>query len=456
MMLQQTGDEDGIRHDAVKMATAPAAMMASNFGKLPEFQPDSGNIDVYLERFELFATANDIAEEKKLQLFLTAIGEKAYVTLRSLLLPKMPSKVTFEEATSVLKKHYAPKRSVVTERYRFNQRKQEAHESVTEFVVELKKLAATCEFGAFLEDALRDRLIAGIQADAIRCRLLAMTDAELTWDRACSIATAMETATQDAKKVFTGNNAGRAPGDTEVHWQRQATTSRPAARKAPFNRATPPKPGTRKKGEPKTFHPGSKPCHRCGGPHAPVSCPFLNSTCFKCDKKGHVAKMCKTKEMNQLLNEGSDNELLTICHTDRSSGTPAIVVNVELDGKEVAMELDTGAAMSVMSEAEFATHFPKASFRKANVKLVTYNGTPVPIKGIVDVTVQYHDQSMRLPLVIAKETEGARMPSLFGRNWLEKIKIKWQEVVRVKAVDAEVPLPEKYRDVFAPGYGSIK
>ncbi|XP_077538631.1 uncharacterized protein LOC144151455 [Haemaphysalis longicornis] len=262
-MLQQTGDEDGIRHEAVKMATAPAAVMASNFGKLPELQPDSGNIHVYLERFELFV--------EKLQLFLTAIEENAYVTLRSLLLPKTRSKVTFVEATSVLKKHYAPKHSVFTERYRFNQRRQEAHESVTKFVVELKKLAATCEFGASLEDALRDRLIAGIQADAIRCRLLAMTDAELTWDRACSIATAMETATQDTKEVFTGNNAGRAPGDTEVHWQRQATTSRPAASKAPFNRPTPPKPGTPKKGKPKTFHPGSKPCHRCGGPHAPVT-----------------------------------------------------------------------------------------------------------------------------------------------------------------------------------------
>ncbi|XP_077548577.1 uncharacterized protein LOC144161886 [Haemaphysalis longicornis] len=261
-MLQQTGDEDGIRHEAVKMATAPASIITSNFGKLPEFQPDSGNIYFYLERFELFVTANDIPEEKKLQLLLTAIGEKVYVTLHSLLLPKTPSKVTFEEAISVLKKHYAPKSSVVTERYRFNQRKQEAHESVTEFVVELKKLAATCEFGAFLEDA--------IQADAIRCRLLAMTDAELTWDRACSIATAMETTTQDTKEVFTGNNAGRAPGDTEVHWQRQATTSRPAARKAPFNRASPPKPSTRKKGKPKTFPPGSKPCHWCGGPHAPI------------------------------------------------------------------------------------------------------------------------------------------------------------------------------------------
>ncbi|CAN7940223.1 unnamed protein product, partial [Ixodes hexagonus] len=142
---------------------------------------------------------------------------------------------------------------------------------------------------------------------------------------------------------------------------------------------------------------------------------------------------------------------------NQSSGTPAIVITVSLNGKKVPMELVTGAAVSVMSETECAKHFPHASFRKANVKLVTYNGTPVVIKGIVDVEVCYHDQCLQLPLVIAKETEGARMPTLFGRDWLSKIKIGWHEVVQVKALAAEtIPLTEKYRHVFEPWYGEIK
>lgn len=62
--------------------------MITTIGKLAEFCPDSGNIDVYLERFELFATANGIDASKKLQVFLTILGEKAYVTLGKLLLPR--------------------------------------------------------------------------------------------------------------------------------------------------------------------------------------------------------------------------------------------------------------------------------------------------------------------------------------------------------------------------------
>lgn len=63
---------------------------------------------------------------------------------------------------------------------------------MADFLVELKKLAAMCEFGAFLEEAQRDRLISGLHADIIHCRLLAMADAEITKHRACSITSVME------------------------------------------------------------------------------------------------------------------------------------------------------------------------------------------------------------------------------------------------------------------------
>ncbi|KAL1468981.1 hypothetical protein MTO96_005077 [Rhipicephalus appendiculatus] len=98
--------------------------MATTFGKLPEFCPDSGNIHVYLERFELFAKANEIDAGNKLEVFLSIIADKAYVTLRSLLLPKMPTEVKYEDAKKVLQQHYALKRSVVTEPYHFYRRNQ--------------------------------------------------------------------------------------------------------------------------------------------------------------------------------------------------------------------------------------------------------------------------------------------------------------------------------------------
>nr|XP_037288714.1 uncharacterized protein LOC119181564 [Rhipicephalus microplus] len=190
--------------------------------KLPEFAPGSGSFDVFVERFELYPTVNEIAEAKKLHPFLSAIGEEAYETLRSLLLPKTPSTSSYPEVMSALKKHYSPRRSVVSERYHFNQRKQASQETVAEFVVQLKKLASLCDFGAFLEQALRDRPIAGLHSEVLRCLLLAMSDSELTWDRVCNTATAMEAAAKNAVEMVAGNTAEQSASCSGIHWQSQS------------------------------------------------------------------------------------------------------------------------------------------------------------------------------------------------------------------------------------------
>lgn len=127
-----------------------------------------------------------------------------------------------------------------------------------------------------------------------------------------------------------------------------------------------------------------------------------------------------------------------------------------INGIKIPMELDTGAAVSVMCETECLKHFPDASFRETDVGLVTYKGTSVTVKGIMDVDVKYQSQHVRLPLVIAKDSTGARMPTLLGREWLTEIKLHWPNVVRVQNVREKKQLTDKYREVFQPGYGAIK
>ena len=57
-------------------------------------------------------------------------------------------------------------------------------------MAELRKLADKCEFGAYLSEALRDRLVCGIQVT--QRRLLA--EEELTLDKAYSTVHSMEAA----------------------------------------------------------------------------------------------------------------------------------------------------------------------------------------------------------------------------------------------------------------------
>ena len=72
-------------------------MATCTFGQLPEFHPESESITAYVERADLFFTANDIPEEKKVSVFLTVVGAKTYTRLRSLLSPQLPQTKSYED-----------------------------------------------------------------------------------------------------------------------------------------------------------------------------------------------------------------------------------------------------------------------------------------------------------------------------------------------------------------------
>ncbi|XP_060081069.1 uncharacterized protein K02A2.6-like [Ylistrum balloti] len=115
----------------------------------------------------------------------------------NILTPELPSTKSYEELKAALTKHYSPKPLVIGERFKFHNRKKREEESVSDYVVSLKKLAKYCEFGDVLNQALRDRLVCGLRSEDIQKKLLAEKDLDLA--RANEIALAMEMATKDTE-----------------------------------------------------------------------------------------------------------------------------------------------------------------------------------------------------------------------------------------------------------------
>jgi len=60
----------------------------ATIGKLVEYNLDNEKISSYLERVELFMTANGVAEEKQVTVLLSIIGAKTYSLLCNLLSPE--------------------------------------------------------------------------------------------------------------------------------------------------------------------------------------------------------------------------------------------------------------------------------------------------------------------------------------------------------------------------------
>ena len=158
-------------------------MATTAFGTKQEFQPGSETITAYLERLHAYLDAN-VSSAKRSPFLVSTIGPKTYAVLRSLLAPETPQTKQYKTLVDVLKKHYEPKPLIIAERYTFNQRNQRSGESVAEYVAELRRLAATCKFAAFLDDALRDRLVCGLRSESARRRLLADAEGEISLARA--------------------------------------------------------------------------------------------------------------------------------------------------------------------------------------------------------------------------------------------------------------------------------
>ena len=95
-----------------------------------------------------------------------------------------------------------------------------------------------------------------------------------------------------------------------------------------------------------------------------------------------------------------------------------------VERKPVLMELDTGAAVSILSSATWTTLFLSRQLKKTNTVLKTLSGERLQPIGCADVNVQYKSQYITLPVLVL-EGEG---PNLFGHNWLRHIQIDWKGI----------------------------
>ena len=98
------------------------------------------------------------------------------------------------------------------------------------------------------------------------------------------------------------------------------------------------------------------------------------------------------------------------------------------------MEIDTGAAISIISEA---TRKAKFKLRKSNILLKTYTDEAMMVTGQINVCVNYGEQVARLVLVVVAGSG----PSLFGRNWLKYLQLDWKCIATVKSLQlSNLPL----------------
>ena len=308
-------------------------------GSFSEFSSSQETWTAYVERLEQYLAANKVEDaDQQRAILLSVCGPATYRLICSLVSPKKPAEFKFKEITEIVQKHHDPKPSVIVQRYRFNTRHRHVGESVSTYVAELRHLSNHCDFGPSLQQMLRDRLVCGIEDPKIQRRLLAEPD--LTFDKAFELALASESADKNAKD----KNAK----DLQATKSPQTSLNRMQTRQA-------------------------KPCYRCGGNHKATDCSHKSSDCHKCGKKGHLARVCKSKNpakkephprqgathsrATHMLTEDTDEYSM---YSLTGSSAQPLVVTVKVNNVDLKMELDTGASVSIISEATYNHLWPQA------------------------------------------------------------------------------------------------
>ena len=187
--------------------------------------------------------------------------------MEDLCTPQKPSDKSLEEITQLLLEHFKPKHLVVAESFKFYNAKQKEGESISNFLVRLKHLASTCEFGSFLKRSLRDKFVCGLKDDKIQEKLLSEDKSR---EEAIKMAKSMELATANVAHIKEKETDG---------------VNKMCVESNAFE--------LQKK----------KMCFGCSGRwHERRSqCPAWGKTCFKCNNKNHFSRHCKNKQRGKYV-----------------------------------------------------------------------------------------------------------------------------------------------------------
>ncbi|XP_063391344.1 uncharacterized protein K02A2.6-like [Cydia fagiglandana] len=366
------------------------------FGSLCEsWEKWKNGFQIYVKACEI----NKKTEDIQINIFLHVVGEQC----REIIEQSTTKCTTLATLIGLVDKHFKAKKNVTVERHRFFTRQQGEHESIDQYVFELRKLAQSCEFGNLNDGLIKDRLICGIVSAAIRERLLREDD--LTLSKAleiCRAAIVSKMYSEDIKRECTSEiksnevcavankevyELNRSGAKVEAKSSRSTSSGRgwrgrgwvPGAGRGGASGAGPA--GAQHRAP--YAHRGGR-CGQCGGVHKKYDCPAYGRSCMKCSRPNHFARMCRV-----YMVEESEDQVNNInnrpCDCCDEWNTELKINNVP-----VSFKLDTGAQVNILPEGYLMKlGIASEDLLKINTRLTEYSGAGINVIGKIFLRVRY-------------------------------------------------------------------
>ena len=413
---------------------------------IERFAPSQHEVDDWLELFDFQLLAAGIDpttdDAKTKAIFLTHIAQEAYGVLKNLHdVALSDASIKFATLRDEFQAHYKVAVNQYVAKSTFASTKQRPNEGAQVYATRLRAAATHCKFGKEADVRLREQFVVGLADLELKLKIYNKKSLD-TFAKMVSFVVDRERLIEQFQgaKVDTGEAAAVHAINTSHQSSNSATNNNFNTNRANTSRSQQQQPQA-------NSATGSK-CYRCGKSHPQQQCKFAKSTCYHCGKQGHLKTVCRSKQRgepaqykpavrqiaaedtqgtdHQENTEGYENDYQQSTSPDRrlytirlvdthTKSTPTLKVQVALQGKSTTMDLDTGAAESVMALETFTQlGLSKQHLKPSAVQLRSYSGNIIPLEGVARLPVTFGTQTKVLPLyVITSPTE-----SLCGMSWI--------------------------------------
>nr|XP_049466052.1 uncharacterized protein LOC120958534 [Anopheles coluzzii] len=274
-------DDPAVASPALPAVSGAAVPVTFHF---EPFNPASSKFDRWLNRLQISFRIYHVREADKRDFLLHYMGGPTYDVLCNKLKNAEPHTKTYDEIVALLKEHYSPTPLEILENFKFASRKQLEQKTLSDYLMHLEKLAQTCNFGDYMDKALRNQVVFGIQNRVIQSRLLEVRDLTLT--KAKEIAFGMEMSHRGTDEMH--NSRKKSEVQHIEHGAKKTKKSFQSSSQASSSQSSG-RLSNKQNG-------GNKRCYRCGDPdHYADKCKHKATICKYCKKAGHLERMCLTK-----------------------------------------------------------------------------------------------------------------------------------------------------------------
>uniref|UniRef100_A0A914HA85 RNA-directed DNA polymerase n=1 Tax=Globodera rostochiensis TaxID=31243 RepID=A0A914HA85_GLORO len=410
------------------------------------YDPENGHtFDQWFKRYGkiIEEDGKELPEATKVRLLLGKMADEEYSKYRDSVSPTLPDQIKWAETLTNLKELFAETRSLFVRRYDCFKIRQQPRQDITSLVALINASCENANLSLTKEELKCIILVIALRDENhdLRQKCLKMledsrkTGTAITLKKVEEELRTIQLVKESALSLMSPPVATNAIRARPQQWR--GSKIKPHLQQHGEQRSHNQQSGSISTEKGKPFRgPPTHPCGSCGlSNHWRAECRLKDAICSKCQRKGHIAKVCRQtanappRKNRSFLSIGVKTHLMAMGTTQPRYWKILITIN----GVQNRMNVDTGAQATIIPLQTWIK-LGKPALSPSDIEAKNCNGEPVPINGKFECVVKTSRSSPKtLTAYVSKTIE----QDLLGLPWIEQLEIIPTEIlfqeVRTKA-----------------------